>query len=311
MQDNGQPNQDQTQLFLDQLKADTGQIEAMLKALLDDKPRSSELVRPEKLLNAMRYGVLNGGKRLRPFLLIETARMLGLESEGVVRAAAALEYVHCYSLIHDDLPAMDNDDLRRGKPTVHIAYDEATAILAGDSLLTLAFDILADEATHPDATIRANLVLGLSQNAGIGGMAGGQILDIVSEGRDRTEAEIRQMQAMKTGALLRFACQAGAICAGADQETQDRMRRFGTLIGLAFQLADDLLDVTATSEQLGKTAGKDLASQKATLVSLNGIDATRAELAQLIEDAESELAPFGQSANILKATARFIANRTY
>lgn len=313
MQDNGQhnPAQDLTNPFLDQLKADTIKIDASLKALLDEKSRPQEQVRPAKLLNAMRHGVLNGGKRLRPFLLIETARMLGTEGNGVVRAATALEYIHCYSLIHDDLPAMDDDDLRRGKPTVHVAYDEATAILAGDSLLTLAFDILADKATHEDATIRANLILSLAQNAGLGGMAGGQILDIESEGQNRSEAEIRQMQAMKTGALLRYACQAGAICAGADGEIQDRMTRFGTIIGLAFQLADDLLDVTATSEQLGKTAGKDLTSQKATLVSLNGIDATRKELEDLIKEAEAELEPFGTKADILKATARFIASRTY
>lgn len=304
-----QPSADHQQAFLTRLTQDADLVQSELIALLSDTPRSSELHRPEKLLNAMRHGVLNGGKRIRPFLMMEVARMLGYEDKGTIRAAAALECVHCYSLIHDDLPAMDDDDLRRGKPTVHVAYDEHTAILAGDSLLTLAFDILADEATHPDATTRAQLVLGLAQNAGIGGMAGGQSLDIESEGRDRSEAEIRQMQAMKTGALLRYACEAGAILARSDADTCARMTRFGKIVGLAFQLADDLLDVTATSEQLGKTAGKDLDSDKATLVSLHGIEETRKSLNALIEEAYSELEPFGDKANILKAAASFIANR--
>ena len=310
MSDNAKSGANDSQPLEACLKERARQIEDMLETLLDPSPRGAEQRRPEKLLAAMQHGVFNGGKRIRPFLLIETANMLGNDQPGVMRAAAALECVHCYSLIHDDLPAMDDDDLRRGKPTVHVAFDEATAILAGDSLLTLAFDILADESTHPDASIRAELVLGLAQNAGIGGMAGGQSLDIESEGRDRTDNEIRQMQAMKTGALLRYACEAGAILAKASKEHRDCVTRFGTIIGLAFQLADDLLDVTATSAQLGKTAGKDLQSEKATLVSLYGVKATREKLDALIKEAEDILAPFGGKADILIETARFIATRT-
>ena len=297
------------QLFLDQLKQNTAIIESRLIELLDSKPRAAEIRRPEKLLGAMRHGLLNGGKRLRPFLVIETARMLGYDQPGVLRAACAFECIHSYSLVHDDLPAMDDDDLRRGQPTVHIAFDEATAILAGDGLLTLAFDILADIETHPDASIRAQLVLGLAQNAGLGGMVGGQSLDMEAEGSERSEADIRQMQAMKTGALLRFACEAGAILAGARPHEQQAIKRFGTIIGLAFQLADDLLDVTATSEQLGKTAGKDLEAEKATLVSLYGIEKARGKLADLITEAEAELEVFGSRADILIATAHFIADR--
>ncbi|MCV6547383.1 MAG: polyprenyl synthetase family protein [Cohaesibacter sp.] len=299
----------QQERFLERLTQDAQLVQDQLQHLLCDAPHGAEQTRPKNLLFAMRHGVLNGGKRIRPFLMMEAARMLGSDHEGILRAACALECVHCYSLIHDDLPAMDDDDLRRGKPTIHIAFDEATAILAGDALLTMAFDILADEATHPDAKIRANLVLGLAQNAGLGGMAGGQSLDIEAEGRSRTEAEIRQMQAMKTGALLRYACEAGAILAGSDQKTQTTMRNFGQLIGLAFQLADDLLDITASSEQLGKTAGKDLDTDKATLVSLYGIEKTKKMLDDLIEQSHTMLSPFGDKANILIAASEFIAKR--
>ena len=298
-----------SQDFKERLTACADTIEGTLETLLGSDPQGAEQLRPAKLLAAMRHGALNGGKRIRPFLMIETARMLGHEAPGTIRAASALECVHCYSLIHDDLPAMDDDALRRGQPTVHVAFDEATAILAGDSLLTLAFDILANEATHPDASVRAELVLGLAQNAGIGGMAGGQSLDIEAEGHKCSEDQIRQMQAMKTGALLRYACEAGAMLAKAVSEDRARVTRFGTIIGLAFQLADDLLDVTATSEQLGKTAGKDLTSEKATLVSLYGIEKTRTMLADLIQEAETLLAPYGERAETLIAAARFIANR--
>ena len=305
------PSMSKQDSFLQRLKEDAELVETKLQDLLSDRPRGAERTRPEKLLSAMRHGVLNGGKRIRPFLMLEVARMLGVDHPGVLRAACALECVHCYSLIHDDLPAMDDDDLRRGKPTIHIAFDEATAILAGDALLTMAFDILGDEATHPDPTIRAELVLGLAQNAGIGGMAGGQSLDIESEGRDRTEDEIKEMQAMKTGALLRYACEAGAILAKSDDQTRQTMRDFGKHIGLAFQLADDLLDVTASSEQLGKTAGKDLNTNKATLVSLYGVEKTKAILEELIADSHKMLQPFGENADILVAASEFIAKRTH
>lgn len=285
------------------------QVETALNGLIDLRLRNGEIARPERLIAAMRHGVLNGGKRLRPFLVIESAALFGIHSDAVLRVAAALECIHCYSLVHDDLPAMDNDDLRRGQPTVHKAFDEAAAILAGDSLLTYAFDIIASDETDLDADIRIKLVAALSRASGLGGMAGGQAFDLMAETAQPNEAEIITLQAMKTGALIRFACEAGAIIAGASQEDRERMAEFGSAIGLAFQLADDLLDVTADAATMGKATGKDAQAGKATLVSLHGIDWTRKQLAGLVEQAESLLEPFGDNAAILKQAARFIAER--
>ncbi len=284
-------------------------VETALAGLIDLRLRTGEIARPERLVSAMRHGVLNGGKRLRPFLVIESAALFGITGEPVLRVAAALECIHCYSLVHDDLPAMDDDDLRRGQPTVHRAFDEAAAILAGDSLLTYAFDIIASDETDLDANIRIALVAALARASGLGGMAGGQALDLMAEKAKPNEAEIITLQAMKTGALIRFACEAGAIIAGASREDRERMAEFGSAIGLAFQLADDLLDVTADAATMGKATGKDADAGKATLVSLHGIDWTRKQLAGLVEQAESLLEPFGEQATILKQAARFIAER--
>lgn len=285
------------------------EVEAALASLLDERPRTGEIARPQRLIAAMRHGVLNGGKRLRPFLVLESAALFGQYGQAVLRVAAALECIHCYSLVHDDLPAMDDDDLRRGQPTVHKAFDEAAAILAGDSLLTYAFDIIASDETELDATTRIKLVCALTRASGLGGMAGGQALDLMAETRKPDEAGIITLQAMKTGALIRFACEAGAIIAGASQEDRERMAEFGSAIGLAFQLADDLLDVTADAGTMGKATGKDAAAGKATLVSLHGIDWTRQQLSGLVAQAESLLAPFGEDAETLKQAARFIAER--
>lgn len=285
------------------------EVEMALTGLLDQRLRTGEIARPERLLAAMRHGVLNGGKRLRPFLVVESAALFGKSGDAVLRVAAALECIHCYSLVHDDLPAMDDDDLRRGQPTVHKAFDEAAAILAGDSLLTYAFDIIASDETDLDATTRVQLVSALARASGLGGMAGGQALDLMAETSKPDEAGIITLQAMKTGALIRFACEAGAIIASASTEDRERMAEFGSAIGLAFQLADDLLDVTADAEAMGKATGKDAAAGKATLVSLHGIDWTRKQLAGLVAQAESLLAPFGKDADILKQAARFIAER--
>jgi farnesyl diphosphate synthase len=230
--------------FAGRLTQRADEIAILLGDLLGTEPLPGEIARPERLIAAMRHGVLNGGKRLRPFLLVETALMLGGSHGTAMRAAAALECVHCYSLIHDDLPAMDDDDLRRGQPTVHRAFDEATAILAGDALLTLAFDILADPQTHEDPAIRSALVLALARASGMGGMAGGQMLDLAAEHRQLGVDEIGTMQSMKTGALIRCACEMGAIAADADSASAGALRRFGELVGKAFQLADDILDVT-------------------------------------------------------------------
>ncbi len=297
-------------LFQQRLKSNAESVETMLAGLLAADVQAGEIARPERLLAAVRHGALNGGKRLRPFLVIEAAALFGKEhAASAVRVGAALECVHCYSLVHDDLPAMDDDDLRRGQPTVHVAYDEATAILAGDTLLTLAFDIIAAPETILADRIKTELVLALARAAGIGGMAGGQALDLAAEKNAPGEAGIVLLQGMKTGALIRFACEAGAIVAGADAEARSLLRRYGETVGLAFQLADDLLDLTADAETMGKATGKDVARGKGTLVALKGQDWAERRLNELVADAEALLAPFGERAGILVETARFVANR--
>ncbi|KQT69929.1 MULTISPECIES: polyprenyl synthetase family protein [unclassified Aureimonas] len=264
---------------------------------------------PARLLAAMRHGVLNGGKRLRPFLVLESAALFDGDGQAASDVAAALECVHSYSLVHDDLPAMDDDDLRRGQPTVHRAFDEATAILAGDGLLTIASGLVAGaEGASPAA--RLELVRRLAVQAGPGGMVGGQALDLAAETEDLAEVEISVMQAMKTGALIAFACEAGPILAGAAMEDVLRLRRFGEIVGLAFQLADDLLDETADAAALGKAAGKDRARGKKTLPALHGHDWTRRRLAELVADGTALLAPYGDRAGPLLDAARFIAERT-
>lgn len=292
------------------LAAQAGRIETALTRLLENRPSEGEISRPERLINAMRHGALNGGKRLRPVLVMDAAGLFGRADDGVVQAGCALELIHCYSLVHDDLPAMDDDDLRRGQPTVHKAYDDATAILAGDALLTLAFDVITDTAVHREAGTRLRLCRELARASGIGGMAGGQMLDLESEHRDRSETEIRHLQSMKTGALLRYACRAGAILGDASDADVDRLTRFGEIIGLAFQLADDLLDVEASPEAMGKATGKDAEAGKATLVGLMGIEKTRAELQALLEEAHVLMAPYGNKAAALNALADYVVTRS-
>lgn len=293
------------------LAARAATVERLLDDLLDGRPRSGEIARPARLLDAMRYGVLNGGKRLRPFLVMETAALFGGNAQAALHVSAALECVHCYSLVHDDLPAMDDDDLRRGQPTVHRAFDEATAILAGDALLTLAFDILADGPANAGLEPHQclDLVRGLARAAGIGGMAGGQALDLEAEGGTQDEAAIILLQAMKTGALIRYACEAGAIVGGASSDERERLAEFGSAVGLAFQLADDLLDLSASPGAMGKATGKDAAAGKATLASLNGVEWTRKQLEGLIAQAEELLLPWGSEARTLREAARFVAAR--
>ncbi|SCW70758.1 farnesyl diphosphate synthase [Rhizobium mongolense subsp. loessense] len=291
------------------LKTNAQEIEALLDALLSDDTREDEIARPESLRAAMHYAVLNGGKRLRPFLVVESALLLGGDKEAALRVGAALECIHCYSLVHDDLPAMDDDKLRRGKPTVHIAFDEATAILAGDSLLTYAFDIVAADETRLPEQSKVALILALARSAGLGGMAGGQALDLAAEKNTPDERGIVTLQAMKTGALIRFACEAGAMIAGASSDDRKRLRAFGEKIGLAFQLADDLLDVTSDAATMGKATGKDVGRGKGTLVSLRGIAWAEAELRRHVGDATQLLAPYGDAAATLAATAHFVAAR--
>jgi farnesyl diphosphate synthase len=266
---------------------------------------------PDRLNNAMRYAVLGGGKRLRPFLVLESARLCGLADEAALNAGAALECVHCYSLAHDDLPAMDDDDLRRGRPTVHKAFDEATAILAGDALLTLAFEILAAPSTHPDPAVRSALTLGLARSAGRAGMAGGQMLDLQAPSGGLGEAEIMRLQSMKTGALIAFACEAGAILAGAGKTHRQALLDYSEALGVAFQLADDLLDVEGDAALVGKAVAKDKDAGKATLVSLIGAGPARQRLTQLEARACDALTPFGDAAETLRAAAHFVANRKH
>lgn len=297
--------------FATRLRDHADSVAACLAALLGTEPKSDEIARPAPLLGAMRHGVLNGGKRLRPFLVMESAALFAGPAEVALRVGAALECVHCYSLVHDDLPAMDDDDLRRGQPTVHVVFGEANAILAGDSLLTLAFDILADSETGTTDSTKVQLVAALARASGLGGMAGGQALDLMAETEQPDEDGIVRLQAMKTGALIRFACEAGAILSQAGAEDRASLRRFGEIIGRAFQLADDLLDLTADAATLGKATGKDAQRGKATLVARRGRDWAEAELARLVEEASAVLAPYGARADVLLAAARFVANRTH
>ena len=284
-------------------------VEARLSDLLSVRPLAAEIARPERLVAAMRHGVLNGGKRMRPFLVMESAALFGGEGLGPLDVAAALECVHCYSLVHDDLPAMDDDDLRRGQPTVHRAFDEATAILAGDALLTYAFDIVAG-ADDIAVERRLEIVRMLARAAGMGGMAGGQMLDLAAETSKPDEAGIITLQAMKTGALIRFACEAGALAAGGTAEDRAVLAEYGSAIGLAFQLADDLLDLTASAEAMGKATGKDAAAGKATLVALHGEAWARRQLGGLVEQARDLVAPYGAAARVLQEAAGFVANRS-
>jgi farnesyl diphosphate synthase len=260
-----------------------------------------------RLVEAMRHAVLGGGKRLRPFLLIESAALFAVPAARSLPAAAALECVHCYSLVHDDLPAMDDDDLRRGRPTVHVAFDEATAILAGDALLTLAFELLAGMDGDADTAIRADLVLGLARAAGHAGMAGGQALDM--RGGATTPDEVMALQSMKTGALFSFAVDAGAILGRARRQEREALRVYGERIGLAFQLADDLIDRLDSTASAGKRTGKDESRGKSTLVDLWGIDEARRRASALVDEASDALAVFGARSARLGEAARFIVER--
>jgi farnesyl diphosphate synthase len=256
----------------------------------------------------MRYAAC-GGKRLRPFLLITSARLFGVSEADALDPACALECIHCYSLVHDDLPAMDDDALRRGRPTAHIAFDEATAILAGDALLTLAFEIVSDPRYCADSEVRAELILLLAKAAGWQGMVLGQALDLAAERGGLDETRIAGMQALKTGALFRFACEAGAVLGRANAAQRAALVAYASAFGQAFQLADDLLDAEGDAKALGKAVAKDAGRGKATLVALLGIDAAKERLRALVAEAEGALAQFGERAITLIETARFVASR--
>ncbi|MBN8912759.1 MAG: polyprenyl synthetase family protein [Rhizobiales bacterium] len=289
--------------------------ETRLDALLGAKtePVEEDGPPPQRLLDAIGHATLGGGKRFRPFLVVESAALFGLSENEALDTAAAVECVHCYSLAHDDLPAMDNDETRRSQPTVWKAFDEWTAILAGDALLTLAFETLSAPTAHPDADVRLALIAGLARAAGIHGMVGGQALDLGAERLPRTAppalAEILHLQSLKTGALITFSAEAGAILGQADADARRALQDYGAALGLAFQIADDLLDVEGDAATVGKAVSKDEAAGKATLVSLMGIDAARTELKRVEQAAIDALAPFGTKAETLIEAARFVSSR--
>ncbi|WP_417583734.1 polyprenyl synthetase family protein [Pelagibacterium sp.] len=289
--------------FDSQLADSARDTEAFLAAHL------GALAAPQRLVAAMNHGALNGGKRLRPFLVRLSAALFDVPHDRSMAAGAALEMVHCYSLVHDDLPDMDNDELRRGKPTVWKAFDPAMAILAGDALLTEALALLASPQTHHDPAVRAELVLALARAAGPIGMVGGQVVDIEGETTPLDEAGILTMQSMKTGALIRASVEFGAILGSASDEQRAGLAHYGAQAGLAFQLADDILDVTATSDALGKTAGKDIAQNKSTIIARRGLDAARTMLSETVEDGVNALAIFGPKADPMRALIRHFAER--
>ena len=262
-----------------------------------------------RVVEAMRYSALAGGKRLRPFLVMESAGIFDVAPDRALQCAVAVEMIHCYSLIHDDLPAMDDSDLRRGRPTSHKAFDEATAILAGDGLLTEAFAVLADPRCHPDAGVRAELVAGLARAAGAAGMVGGQMIDI-APGRDGLDLDgITNLQTLKTGALIAFSCEAGAILGGAGAPARAALLGYAQDLGLAFQIVDDLLDFQSTPEELGKPTGQDAAAGKATFVGLLGVDGARAKAEKLVASARARLEIFAEKADFLRQTATFVLER--
>jgi len=295
--------------FTDHLTASARLVEDRLNALLGRRESA-----PARLGAAMRHAVLGGGKRFRPFLVLESAALFGIGAHEALDVAAAVELVHCYSLVHDDLPAMDDDDLRRGRPTVHVAYDDATAILVGDALQSLAFEVLATPApgSRDLPEVRLELIKGLAGAAGWCGMAGGQMLDLAAENDAPGEiAGIARIQALKTGAMIRFAATAGAILGEAGASERAALDAFGQAIGLAFQIADDLLDVEGDATLVGKATAKDRRAGKATFVSLLGPEAARAKLGSMEDRAVAALAPFGSRAKTLADAAHFVATRRY
>ena len=263
-----------------------------------------------RLMEAMRYASFSGGKRLRPYLCLESAKLFGVDPARSRRVAAAIEMVHCYSLIHDDLPAMDNASLRRGKPTVHTQYDEATAVLAGDALQALAFEVIADTKSHDDPFVRCELVVGLAKAAGMHGMCGGQMFDMLANNNPNLDAPaITRLQRMKTGAMIAFACEAGAILGKASSQARSALYAYANDMGLAYQITDDVLDASGERAATGKDVNQDAAHGKVTFVSIMGVDAARQQAQRLSEQAVSHLADFGAAADGLRGTALALLNR--
>ena len=294
--------------------------EALLAAMAEtaaDVERALERLLPlpdgpeARLTEAMRYSVLGGGKRMRAFLVIHGAALFGVPPAQSARVAASVEMLHAYSLVHDDLPAMDDDDLRRGKPSCHKAFDEATAILAGDALQARAFELLADVATHPMAEARCELVAALAHASGANGMAGGQMIDMLAEHAELDVGAIIRLQALKTGRLIQYSAEAGAILGRSTVTQRHLMAAYGRDLGAAFQIADDLLDAEGSTEQVGKTAGKDAAAGKATLVGIMGIERARDQAIMLAEQAAGHLDAFGAAADRLRDLVRYVVDRKH
>lgn len=262
-----------------------------------------------RLMEAVRYATLSAGKRIRPFLVMNSAHLFNVSEESAVRVAAAVEMVHCYSLVHDDLPAMDDDELRRGQPTCHVRFGEATAILAGDGLLTKAFEVLAEDPTHSDPRVRGELVVEMSRAIGIEGMVGGQMLDLLAEENSLCVNEITRLQRLKTGMLIGFSCESGAILGKAAEPARHALHAYAHDLGLAFQIADDLLDVEGSEEEVGKKTGKDASAGKATFVSLLGRERARAQADMLAGQAVEHLGMFEEKAEHLRELAKFVVKR--
>jgi farnesyl diphosphate synthase len=265
----------------------------------------------ERLLAAMRYAALGAGKRLRPFLMLEAGRLFDAEETALVRAGCAVEFIHTYSLIHDDLPCMDDDDMRRGQPTVHKAYDEATAVLAGDALQTLAFEILADPATHSDPQMRCLLIAGLARASGPQGMVAGQMIDMRSETVAGDQAAVARMNRLKTGALISWSIEAGALLGSAGGDARHALARYAGDLGVLFQMVDDLIDAAGDAEEAGKAVAKDAAAGKVNLVSLLGVEGARQRVQLLAAQAKTHLAIFGPRSRVLTEAVDFILERRY
>ena len=287
------------------LAAHARTVEEAIDALLP-QPEGPE----RRLLDAMRYATLGGGKRMRGFLVMEVAGLFHVATASAARVAASVEMMHAYSLIHDDLPCMDDDDLRRGKPSTHKAFDEATAVLAGDALQARAFEILAEPDTHSDPAARCDLVLALGLASGARGMCGGQMIDMATEGQSLTAAEVGRLHALKTGRLIQYSAEAGAILGRAASPLRTQIGWYGRDLGAAFQIADDVLDAVGTTAGIGKTAGKDQQAGKATLVALLGVERAQAQAEMLARQAAEHLDPLGPAADRLRALARFVVSRT-
>ena len=289
----------------ERMRALAGEVEHAMTAMIGEAEGARG-----RVVDAMRYACLAGGKRLRPFLVVASADLFEAPRSRSMRVAAALEMIHTYSLVHDDLPAMDDADLRRGRPSTHKEYDEATGILAGDALLTLAFEVLADAETHPDAEIRTRLIAGLAEASGAAGMVGGQMIDLEAEGKALDLDGITELQALKTGALIRFSCLGGGIVGGADAAQLAKLKQYAEDLGLAFQIVDDLLDAFGDEAALGKPAGQDAEMEKATFVKLLGADGARAKASELVDRACAEVDGFGPGASVLQDVAKFVLTRS-